>query len=80
MIIFYKFCRKTSLRQKKLNRIILNRFTEFVYLLSGPKNIKKIAVAGYFNLNDLDYRVRTRCLIHGARMSNTSTKEKASLG
>lgn len=34
---------------------------------------KKIAVARYFNLNELDARVRRRSLIHGTRMSNTST-------
>lgn len=29
-------------RQKKLDRIILNRFTKFVYLLpAGPENKKK---------------------------------------
>lgn len=28
-------------RQKKLDRIILNRFTKFVYLLPGPENKKK---------------------------------------
>lgn len=60
-------------RQKKLHRIILNRFTKFIYLLPGPENKKKIAVARYFNLNDLDARVRRRSLIHGTRMSNTST-------